>query len=102
MTPEQDRYVADLTRQLQEAHSGHQPLTPSVLRHARETIRSADSGRMELTEAEQERLDSLYGLVQWGQIALPLQRIDPAIFAKQRRARRGGDAGAAPLSGWGD
>lgn len=88
MTPEQDRYIADLTHKLQEAHSGHQPLTPSVLQHARAAVRLADAGRIALTEAEEERVDTLYGLLQWGQLAHPLQRIDLRLFAEQRRAQR--------------
>lgn len=100
VTPEQARYVADLMHQLQQAYSRQRPLTPSALLHARDTLRSADAGRMELSEAEEERMDALYGLLQWGQIALPLLRVDPRLFAEQRRARR--TAKTAPEEEWSD
>ncbi len=60
MTPEQDRYITDLTCRLQEAHDGRRPL----LLHTRTAVRLADAGRMQLTEAEQERVDVLYALLQ--------------------------------------
>lgn len=36
----------------------------------------------------EERFDTLYGLVRWGLVVFPLLRVDPRVFAAERRARR--------------
>lgn len=89
MTDKEEACLAQLTTHLGAAHAGREPLAHGKLVTARALLRLADGGRLELTEDDQQRLDALHGLVRWGQLAYPLLRVDPGVFAAERRARRG-------------
>jgi hypothetical protein len=93
VTPKQEGWLEELARQLQAAHRGDQPLSQSVLRHARALVRLVDAGGMPLTELHERRVDNLYGLLRWGELAYPLHRLAPGLFAQERRARRSGGTG---------
>lgn len=100
MTPQQEALLVELTRHLEAAHGGREPLVNTSLLTARAMLRLADAGRLGVTEQDEKRLDTLHGLVRWGQLAYPLLRIDPEVFAAQRRARRGPRGRGA--GEWGD
>jgi hypothetical protein len=88
MTDPQSAFLAKLLGELRAAHEGSQRLAPSSLRKARDFIRAADTGKLEVSEQEQRELDSLYGLLRWGELVYPMHRIDPELFARERRERR--------------
>ena len=104
MTPEQFAAVEALVGQLRDAYQGISPLSPAAVHRARAIVRLVDHGRVSATEDEQQRLDALHGLVRWGQLAYPVLRVDPAMFAAQRRERRVGPPPAPRMTpgNWGD
>lgn len=88
MTEAERGALAALTAELRAAYEGSQRLTPAALTKARATIRAVDSGQLHATEHEQRELDTLYGLFRWGELVYPLHRIEPELFAAERRGRR--------------
>jgi hypothetical protein len=94
----QAKFLTDLLQQMRAAHDGALLLSYSTVTSARALLRAADTGRLELTEDEKQQLDTLYGLVRWGQLVYPLQRLDPELFAKERRTKRAAPSGPQ----WGD
>src|SRR5262249_9370326 len=88
MNAPQRAHLEELLGLLRAAHGGTQRLASSSVIKAREFIRAADAGKLEVSAREQRELDALYGLLRWGELVYPIQRVDPELFARERRARR--------------
>jgi hypothetical protein len=108
VTPELDTLLTALTRQLGAARGGREPLLHSSLASGRALLRGTQGHEAELTEGDHRRLDTLFGLVRWGELVYPLLRLDPWVFAEARRSSRVGrtpqprtanDGGAALSNG---
>jgi len=96
VTAEQSAALEALIGELQDAYRGLAPLRPTAVQRGRAAVRYGDSGRLPLTEEDQQRFDTLHGLVRWGQMAAPILRVDPAIFAEERRRARPEGAPSLP------
>jgi hypothetical protein len=88
VTPEQAKLVGDLLGALRAAHGGLRLPKLAVVSRARAVLRLADAKPQGLTEADQQVLDDLHGFTKWGELVYPVSRIEPAVFAARRRAKR--------------
>jgi hypothetical protein len=88
VTPQQEKLVGDLLGTLRAAYEGHRLPRLATVSQARAVLRLADAKPQGLTEADQQVLDDLHGYAKWGELVYPVSRIEPAVFAARRRAKR--------------
>lgn len=92
--------MGDLLGSLRAAYEGHRLPPMAVVSKARAILRVVDAKPQGLTEADQQLLDDLHGYAKWGELVYPVSRVEPAMFAARRRAKR---TRSSPLKAdWGD
>lgn len=101
MTADQERIVRELLGTLRDAYEGKRLPPLPALRKARAVLRLADAKPEGLTEPDQRLLDELEGFAKWGELVYPVTRIEPAMFAARRRAKRGA-VSPVPATDWSD
>jgi hypothetical protein len=87
LTPRQQEILEGLLQPLRAAYQGGKLPHNALVQRACAAVRQAND-LPGLTEADQLLLDELYGLAKWAGLIYPLTRLDPAMFAAERRAKR--------------
>ena len=102
MTPKERERLQELLGPLRDAQANGKLPRNALIQSARAVIRYADANPGRFTEEDQRQLDELHGLACWAALLYPLTRVNPEMFASERRAKRGASEATPSRHDWVD